>query len=173
MTFSGQNFGAKKFDRVKRVFIYTILQATIFGISVGLIELAFLEPFSSMYIDSADPMKAEIIAHVKEMSGLLLCTYFLCGIMEALSSSLKGLGYSLAPMLISVFCICGVRIFWVFVIFPLPAFNTLRGLYLSYPISWSMTILMLSVLTIFARKKMKKIENSTLQKKRPPSIRWA
>ena len=162
MTFSGQNFGAKKFDRVKRVFIYTILQATIFGISVGLIELAFLEPFSSMYIDSADPMKAEIIAHVKEMSGLLLCTYFLCGIMEALSSSLKGLGYSLAPMLISVFCICGVRIFWVFVIFPLPAFNTLRGLYLSYPISWSMTILMLSVLTIFARKKMKKIENSTL-----------
>ena len=162
MTFSGQNFGAKKFDRVKRVFIYTILQATIFGISVGLIELAFLEPFSSMYIDSTDPMKAEIIAHVKEMSGLLLCTYFLCGIMEALSSSLKGLGYSLAPMLISVFCICGVRIFWVFVIFPLPAFNTLRGLYLSYPISWSMTILMLSVLTIFARKKMKKIENSTL-----------
>ena len=162
MTFSGQNFGAKKFDRVKRVFIYTILQAIIFGISVGLIELAFLEPFSSMYIDSADPMKAEIIAHVKEMSGLLLCTYFLCGIMEALSSSLKGLGYSLAPMLISVFCICGVRIFWVFVIFPLPAFNTLRGLYLSYPISWSMTILMLSVLTIFARKKMKKIESSTL-----------
>ena len=162
MTFSGQNFGAKKFDRVKRVFIYTILQAIIFGISVGLIELAFLEPFSSMYIDSADPMKAEIIAHVKEMSGLLLCTYFLCGIMEALSSSLKGLGYSLAPMLISVFCICGVRIFWVFVIFPLPAFNTLRGLYLSYPISWSMTILMLSVLTIFARKKLKKIENSTL-----------
>lgn len=161
MTFSGQNFGAKKFDRVKRVFIYTILQAVAFGIAVGLLELAFLEPFSSMYIDSSDPLKAEIIAYVKEMSGLLLCTYFICGIMEALSSSLKGLGYSLAPMLISVFCICGIRIFWVFVVFPLPAFNTLRGLYLSYPISWSTTVVLLAILSIFARRKMKRIEISS------------
>ena len=80
--------------------------------------------------------------------------------MECLSGMLRGIGNSLAPMIISVGGVCGLRIIWIFVFFPLEKFHTLRGIYLSYPITWIFCITALSV--VLMREMSKKIKKQRL-----------
>lgn len=156
MTFTGQNFGAGKYDRVKKTIIFGLIQAAIFGIAVGQIELIFSDPLANLYISSDDPYKAEILSLTKEILNLLLNIYFLCGLMDVVAGALKGLGYSLSPMITSLACICGVRIAWRYIVFPHESFNSLGGLYLSYPISWSIALLCYLVLYIIAWARLKR-----------------
>ena len=79
---------------------------------------------------------------------MILNIYFLCGIMECLSGMLRGVGNSLAPMIISVGGVCGLRIIWIFVFFPTEKFHTLSGIYLSYPITWIFCIAALSAVLV-------------------------
>ena len=67
--------------------------------------------------------------------------YFLCGMMDVSTGALRGLGASFVPMLISVLGVCGIRIGWIYTIFQIPQFHTPQCLYLSYPISWTITFL--------------------------------
>ncbi len=161
MTFTGQNYGAGKFDRVKRTVIYGLVQVAIFGIAFGQLLLLFADPISSLYIAGDDPYRAEILAITEGALTLLLNVYFICGLMDVMAGVLKGLGYSLAPMVISVICICGIRIVWRYAAFPLEAFNTLEGIYLSYPISWSVAFICYLTLYIIARSKIKKRLNAS------------
>ncbi len=157
MTFTGQNYGAGKFDRVKKTVVYGLIQVTVFGIAFGQLLLIFSDQLSSLYIAADDPYRAEILALTEGVLLLLLNIYFVCGLMDVMAGVLKGLGYSLAPMMISVICICGVRIVWRYLFFPLEAFNTIEGIYLSYPISWSIAFICFLILYIFARRRVKKI----------------
>ena len=77
--------------------------------------------------------------------------YFICGIMDIMSGMLRGMGYSLAPTLIVLVGTCLLRIVWVFAVFP--NFRTLECLYLSYPVSWSLTALIQIVFYLTRRKK--------------------
>ena len=70
--------------------------------------------------------------------GVLLPTYVFCGLMDVFNGVLRGMGYSLQPMLLSVFSVCGMRVLWILVIFPM--FPQLQLLYLSYPISWVLAL---------------------------------
>ena len=154
MTFVGQNYGARKLDRVKKVIIYGVIQAALAGIIVGMLELAFIDQLSMLYIKDANP---EALGYVKSICTLLLSTYFLCGIMEVLSASIKALGYSVTPMVISLAGICGLRMVWIFLVFPyLGALKTPAGLMLSYPVTWSSTSIMLLTLLLFVYNKVKK-----------------
>ena len=67
--------------------------------------------------------------------------YFLCGLMEVTSYTLRGLGKSLLSMIISVIGVCGFRLMWIFTVFRIPQFHTLHSLFASYPISWTATLL--------------------------------
>ena len=156
LTFTGQNFGAKKYDRIKKIVIYALVQVIFFGILISQIELAFGEQLVSLYISADDPNKEEIMNTALDLMTLLLNTYFICGIMDVLSGLLKGLGYALVPMIMSLTSICGFRIFWRFVIFPLEQFNTPTGLMLCYLFSWSLASLMFLPILIRALIKMKK-----------------
>ena len=89
---------------------------------------------------------------------MILCVYFLCGVMEVLSGYLRGLGYSFSTMVCSLLGACVCRILWFEFIFPLPAFNSIFGLYISYPITWSLTALLLALICIKPYKAMKKAE---------------
>jgi Na+-driven multidrug efflux pump len=157
MTFAGQNYGAGRFDRVKKTVIYGLIQVTMFGIAFGQIFLLFADQLSSLYIASDDPYRAEILALTEGVLLLLLNIYFVCGLMDVMAGVLKGLGYSLAPMIISVICICGIRIVWRYAAFPLETFNSIEGIYLSYPISWSVAFVCYLTLYIFARRKVKRL----------------
>ena len=85
---------------------------------------------------------------------LTLNFYFLCGIQEAISGALRGLGHTIAPAVISVVGICGMRILWVLTFFNLDLFHSMIGLYIVYPLSWGLTSIMLAVLTLFILRKL-------------------
>lgn len=139
LTFTGQNFGAGKPDRIKKVAFFSLLQVLVMSILIAQIELLFSDQLINLYISNSDAAKAEITQITKDLMLLLLSTYFICGLMDVLSGIMKGMGYAIIPMLISVTFICGFRIMWRFLVFPLPQFNTPTGLMLCYVFSWSLT----------------------------------
>ena len=156
LTFTGQNFGAGRHDRIKKILIYSLVQVAAAGILVGQTVLFFGEPIANLYINATDPNKDQVIKYTLEIMQLLLTTYFICGLMDVLSGVLKGLGYSIIPMMVSLVCICGFRIVWRFAVFPLEQFNTPSGLMFCYVISWSLAALMFTGLVIYALLKIKK-----------------
>jgi Na+-driven multidrug efflux pump len=79
--------------------------------------------------------------------------YALCGMMDVSTGSLRGMGVSFVPMLISVLGVCGIRVGWICTIFQIPRFHTPQSLYLSYPVSWTVTFLcQLTAFMILCRK---------------------
>ena len=91
---------------------------------------------------------------VTQILKLLLNVYFICGIMDVISGTLKGIGYAIAPMIISLTFICGFRFFWVYAVFP--SMKTPQGLLLSYPVSWTIASIMMGIALIYASIKLKK-----------------
>lgn len=156
MTFAGQNFGAGKIDRVKKVILFSEIQVVVIGVTVGQLLLLFAEPISSLYIDANDPNRLAVLESTVEQLSLLLPLYFLCGIMESLSGTMRGIGYSTLPMIISIVGICGIRIFWVTVMFNFEPFNNIIGLFLCWPISWIAASLAMAIALIIVLKKQKK-----------------
>ena len=88
---------------------------------------------------------------------VILPTYFICGLMDVMVGQLRGIGYSVMPMIVSLTGACLLRIVWIMTVFA--ANHDLVILYLSYPISWSVTFIahMICYLTV-ARKALKKQE---------------
>ncbi len=156
LTFTGQNYGAMKYERIRKTLVFSLIQVAVVGIIVSQLELIFSEQLVSLYIASDAPNKAEVTEFTLDMLNLLLNTYFLCGIMEVIVGVLRGLGYSIKPMIISLLGACIFRIVWRYVFFPLEALNYPRGLLFSFPLSWALTIIMQLCLFIFAWKKLKK-----------------
>lgn len=166
MTFAGQNYGAGKVDRIRKVYLYTLLQVTVFGIASGQLVRLLVRPLASLYINAADPNYEVIMGVVIEISELLLAVYVLCGIMDVQGGFLRGVGYSLSPMLTSVMCICVVRILWIYCVFyNVERLRTPVGLYISYPLSWSIAIAAFVVICALAFKKLKVIDKVNNTKK--------
>ncbi len=133
LTFTGQNVGAKRYDRLKRIVAVGSVQVTMIGISICIILLAFATPLLSLYA----PGDEEVISTGINRMLVILPAYCLCGLMEVFVGSLRGMGAALPSMLISVFGVCGMRIVWIYTIFR--HFGTLSSLYLSYPATWLVT----------------------------------
>jgi Na+-driven multidrug efflux pump len=163
-TFTGQNFGAKKPERIKKSILYAVLQAFIVGFFGGMLLLAFGEPLAKLYIDANDPNRAEVLRAALELMTFMLSCYFLCGIMDTLSGALRGLGYSMIPMFVSIGAICVLRAIWVFFVFPLEPFHSLIGIYTIYPISWSLGIIFntLALLVIYPKIKKSMISETKI-----------
>lgn len=155
MTFTGQNYGAKKPDRIKKSIFYAVLQVTIVGILGGLLIMLFAKPLAELYIDVNDPDKAEVLAAAIQLMKFMLSVYFLCGIMDTLSGALRGLGYSLIPMIISIGAICVLRAIWIFFVFPTERFHSLLGIYTIYPISWSIGLISMAIVLLILYPKVK------------------
>ena len=163
-TFTGQNFGAKKPERIKKSILYAVLQVLIVGFFGGMILLAFGEPLAKLYIDANDPNRTEVLRAALELMTFMLSCYFLCGIMDTLSGALRGLGYSMIPMFVSIGAICVLRAIWVFFVFPTEPFHSLIGIYTIYPISWSLGIIFntLALLVIYPKIKKSMISETKI-----------
>ncbi|MCR4877293.1 MAG: MATE family efflux transporter [Clostridiales bacterium] len=148
MTFASQNYGAGKMDRVKKTLWCCLGIVVVIGLGSGLLVYAFGAPLMSLY--NSDP---EVISDGLVRMGIILPTYFLCGMMDVMVGQLRGIGYSIMPMIVSLAGACGLRIIWIMTVFA--ANPTLPVLYYSYPISWGVTfaIHMISYL-IASRKKL-------------------
>lgn len=156
MTFTGQNYGARRLDRIKKSTLYGFIQVFSIGVLLSSLMLIFGEQLSMMYIDKNDPFKDEVLRVTLQILSLMLPTYVLCGVMETFAGALRGLGYSLTPMIVNLLGSCGSRIIWVAFFFPLDAFHSITGLFLIYPISWILTSLAHLTVLVMAFIKIKK-----------------
>ena len=134
LSFTSQNMGAKKFDRVKKIMWICMACVTVTGAVMGWAGILFADNLLSIY--STD---AEVIAYGHIRLFIILSMYFLCGVMDVLVGSIRGMGYSIMPMIVSLLGACGLRVLWIFTIFQW--FRSLETLYISYPITWTVTLL--------------------------------
>ena len=114
--------------------------------------------FFGNYILRIYTSDAEVIKCGLEILSIPTVPYFLCGIMDLFPGALRGMGYSAVPMILSVIGTVGMRVLWIYVVFPLN--RSLYVLFISYPASWGITIVMQVICYIFVRKKVHgKIKN--------------
>lgn len=149
MSFTGQNFGGKKYKRIIRSILICLLYAVLFSIFYCGIFLLFRRPLLSLY--NPDP---EVIRWGMERLVLMMSCYFLCAIMDTISGSLRGLGHSVKPTISTVFGTCGLRIGWVFMVFP--HYKSLRSLMVSYPISWVLISIINGIILVYVCRKLLK-----------------
>ncbi len=145
ITFVGQNYGARKFSRINKVFLYGLIQVTVIGLAVSYTEILLGPSLSMLYIDYANPDRDAIIEAVTEIFKIMLSTYFLCGIMEVCSGVLKALGCTVKSMIASLVGLA-TRVAWVIFVVPIPRFHTIPGLFIAYVIAWGITIILLAFL---------------------------
>lgn len=149
VNFVGQNYGAHQYSRVKRTLYICLACASVFGFAASLLAYSFAPTLLSLYItDSAEAISYGIL----RMTYVCL-TYFLCGLMDSTTSALRGMGAAVAPMLISVLGVCGIRIGWVYTVFRVPQFHTPAGLFISYPLSWFITFVIEFIMFIHIFRK--------------------
>lgn len=132
ISFTGQNMGAKKADRIKKTLLYCQVCVIITGLVLGLLGYVFGNPLLHIYSDD----EAVVAFGLRRMK-IIFTTYFLCGTMDVCVGSLRGMGFSIMPMIVSLLGACGLRILWIFTVFKLNP--TPEMLYISYPISWGIT----------------------------------
>ena len=137
--FAGQNIGARKPRRIVSAMKVCMFWAVSFGLVLGLLSCVFGTQLLSLF--SADPA---VIAAGMERQIIVCAPYFLCGMMDVMTGALRGIGYSLLPMIVSILGACAFRLFWVFTVFA--AYPTLPCLMLSYPVSWLLTFSVLLVI---------------------------
>lgn len=152
LNFTGQNYGAKKFDRIKRITTVCLISVFLTGLVLGMLMHIFDRPLLSIYItDDKRALKYGVIR-----IAYICMPYFLCGLMDVVTGLIRGIGSSLLPMIITVVGVCGMRIVWIYTIFRIPKYHSLQSLYLSYTISWTITFAAELIVFIILMKKRQK-----------------
>lgn len=136
ITFASQNWGAKKPDRVRRTLWVCLATVAVIGLVTGFTVWGFGAPLLGLY--NNDP---EVIRYGLARMSVILPTYFICGLMDVATGQMRGIGYSILPMIVSLTGACLLRIVWIATVFSMPEFHTLTVLYLSYPASWIVTFI--------------------------------
>ena len=132
LSFTSQNMGAKKFDRINKILFQCLLVVTAIGLVMGGGAYLLGEPLLGIYTSSP-----EVVSYGLIRLKYVCATYFLCGLMDVMVGTIRGMGYSIMPMLVSLTGACAFRVIWIFTIFQMD--RTLDCLYISYPISWVLT----------------------------------
>ena len=145
MSFTSQNYGVGKWKRMDRVLVDCLILSTTIALILGGGAYLFGPELLKIYTD--DP---QVISCGMEILLYTTVTYFLCGWMDLFPGSLRGMGKSIVPMLLSVIGTVGTRIVWIFGIFP--KFRSLKILFISYPASWIITIILQVICFIFVRR---------------------
>lgn len=150
VAFVSANFGAKRIENIRKSIFSSVFIVLAVGLGVGLFVLLLGENLLGLYLKDS----TAISEGYKRL--LIICpTYFLCGLMDTFAYSLRGIGYSLLPAIVSLAGACGLRILWIYTVFPIEYFNSLRWLVASYPISWLITS---SVHVLFLTHLYKKVK---------------
>ena len=147
MSFTSQNYGVKKLKRMDRVLIDCAILSVVVALGLGSIAYFFGPELLHIYSEQAD-----VIACGMEILSYTTMTYFLCGLMDLFPGALRGMGYSTVPMILSIIGTVGMRILWIYGLFP--THRSLGFLFISYPASWIATIVMQVICFWFVRRKI-------------------
>lgn len=148
LNFVSQNYGAGEYGRIKTVMRNSLIMVTVVGLGMGLTCYGFAPVLLSVY--SSD---AEVISYGIIRMSVISTSYFLCGIMDVMVGTLRGMGYAVMPMVVSLVGACGLRILWIYTIFR--QVHTLTNLYLSYPVTWTITFCVHMICFLVVMRKLK------------------
>lgn len=149
VSFMGQNKGAGRYDRIGKILYsalgYVFITAMIFAFIYNMFSYELID----LYTNSS-----EVVAAGVARLTIIATAYFLAGMMDVVVGAIRGLGYSVVPMIVSVFGICVFRVFWIFCVFSRPEYHTIEAIYYSYPISWILTLSVQLICFFFVKKKV-------------------
>ncbi|MBQ5592222.1 MAG: MATE family efflux transporter [Clostridia bacterium] len=146
-TFTSQNYGAGQIKRIRRIYFNCVGLTVV----IAAICCAFLLTFGTQVLGifSTDPAVVDMgLVRMR----LFAITYVFNSILDVTTGQMRGLGKSVAPMLVTMAGVCGLRIIWVYTVFR--AFRSMQVLYLSYPVSWAVTGAVLLVMYIITFRKI-------------------
>ena len=151
ISFTGQNYGAGKYDRIDKILITALISVVVTGIVLGQAVIIFSHGLLSIYSDNPQVIAAGMV-RIKIIVG----TYALLGAEDVLVGNLRGVGYSLVPTLVSVVCICGLRLLWIWTVFTIPEYHIPETVYYSYPLSWFAALAANLACVLIVRRKIRK-----------------
>ncbi len=149
LSFTSQNYGGGRYERINRILISCLIIVTVVGLGLG--NLAYLFGTELLGLYEPDP---ETIAYGLIRMRIICTVYFTCGVMEIFVGVIRGLGYGVLPMIVSLIGACGLRIVWIYTVFR--QYHTLEMLYISYPVTWVITTLAHLICFIIIRKRLPK-----------------
>lgn len=147
MSFTSQNYGVRKWKRMDKILVDCMILSMIVALVLGGGSYIFGSQILRIYTENE-----EVIRCGMEILSYTTLTYFLCGFMDLFPGAMRGMGFSAAPMLLSIVGTVGTRIVWIFGIFP--RYRSLSVLFISYPVSWILTIAMQVVCFFIVRRKV-------------------
>lgn len=151
LSFTGQNMGAGRYDRIKRVLFTGLACVSVTGLALGWLAVLFGKPLLGIYTDNPAAIEAGMVRL------LMICgPYMLCGVMDVMVGSIRGMGYAILPMSISLVGACGLRLVWLATVYQIPRFHTTQVIYMSYPVTWAITFLADVICFIIIWKKRKR-----------------
>lgn len=156
-TFTGQNVGANRLDRVKKGMYSSLIMVLVYTVFIGAVLLIFSHQVIGLFTHSA-----QVIMYGQLAMKYFCPYYFLLGILNVLAGTVRGAGKGIPPMIILLFSMCIFRILWIKI--ALPFYSSIDGVFILYPISWLVGAILMIFYTKFGKwlphKQMEKKENS-------------
>ncbi|WP_300358481.1 MATE family efflux transporter [Fusobacterium sp.] len=152
LNFTSQNVGAKKYSRIGKIFSSSLIMSVFTGVVFGGGTYIFAEKLLKICITTE-----EAISYGAIRLGIVSVSYPLCGVMDVGASILRGMGYSILPTIVVLIGACIFRVVWILTVFK--EYHSLVILYLSYPISWALTSIILIGCYFFLKRRFVEKEN--------------
>ena len=149
MSFTSQNYGVRKFKRMDKVLANCAILSIIVSVVIGGGSYLLGHQILGIYTKQEDVIQCGM-----EILSISTIPYFLCGLMDMIPGSMRGVGYSAVPMLLSIIGTVGTRLVWIYGV--VPEHRSLYVLFMSYPVSWGLTIVMQAICLVFVRRKIRK-----------------
>ena len=150
ISFVSQNLGAGNYRRIKETVIRAQLCVLVVGVVLGNAATFAGGPLLGIYTTSPAVVEAGLVR-----LGIVCRTYAICGMMDVMVGGLRGIGYSVMPMIVSLIGACGLRLLWIATLFQTSRFHTMPMLYLSYPVSWIITFSAHVVCFVWAMRRLR------------------
>ena len=148
ITFTGQNMGAKKYDRIDQIAKICTILIIVTWIVLGGLTMLFSRPLLSIFTSDPEVIRLGVIR-----INVLMFAYFTCGIMNVYPGLTRGMGFSILPMICTLVGACLMRIVWLATFFAW--FPTVLMLYACYPITWALAGIGQVFSFFYARKKVR------------------
>lgn len=155
LSFTSQNMGAGRTDRINKILIRGQMCVIAVGVIMGTAVVFFSDSLLGIYSKS----EAIVTEGVKRLQ--IVCgSYALCGMMDVMVGALRGIGYSVMPMIVSLIGACGLRLVWIATVFNIEKYHAPRTIYMSYPMSWAITASVHLICYIIVKRKLNKKHQS-------------
>ena len=146
LSFVSQNYGAGEQKRINRIVLLGEACVIVTGTLLGNMVVFFGNDLLQIYSNNPEVIVAGMVRlHYISM------IYALCGIMDVMVGALRGIGYSIMPMIVSIVGVCVLRLIWLATVFQIPEFHKIETVYLSYPVTWILTSLVYIVFFVWIR----------------------